>query len=219
MPSRETQNLIVDTAIRLFNEFSASAVSTNRIADECQISRGNLHYHFRNKEEIIQLIFARIVEEMDGWYTDHEHPSMGHMYWMFSRYMGLMWRYRFFYRELVPLLQRDPDLKQLFQQNLDKRIKEIELFFEQMIAKGLLLRPPQSVSLSSLVRVSWFVSDYWLYFLNIHDKDLTQANIEEGYMLITQILEPYFSPEARVEQDQVLRSIRAGGGLENVLQS
>lgn len=215
MGSRDTQDLIASTALELFNEHGTSAVSTNRIADACGISRGNLHYHFRTKEEIIQLIFRRIVEEMDeSWYRDHEQPTMEHMYEMFSRYMDLLWRYRFFYRELVPLTQRDSQLKRLYQKNLEKRIKEIEWFFERLVEEGLLIRPPEPVSLASLVRVSWFVSDYWLYFMNVHDKPANQVNIREGYTLITHIFEPYFSPKAREEQRRVLNGESGDGRIQ-----
>ncbi len=60
MTTRETQDKIITTALRLFNESGSLIVSTNRIADSCGISRGNLHYHFRTKEEIIQAIFQHL---------------------------------------------------------------------------------------------------------------------------------------------------------------
>lgn len=60
MTTRETQDKIITTALRLFNESGSRIVSTNRIADSCGISRGNLHYHFRTKEEIIQAIFQHL---------------------------------------------------------------------------------------------------------------------------------------------------------------
>ena len=43
MSTRKTQNLIIQTAIDLFNEHGTQAISTNRIANECHLSRGNLY--------------------------------------------------------------------------------------------------------------------------------------------------------------------------------
>ena len=40
MPSRETQALILKVALHLFNEHRSAAVSTNRIAEACEIVKG-----------------------------------------------------------------------------------------------------------------------------------------------------------------------------------
>lgn len=205
MATRETQNLIIETAIELFNEHGTKAISTNRIADECHLSRGNLHYHFRTKEEIIQTIFQRIDREMDdSWYQDHEHPSMEYTHFMFARQIDLIWRYRFFYRELYSLLQNDARLKLLFMDCRKKRMKEVSRFFDEMVKVGLMIEPQAPVSMDSLLQVSWLITDQWLPHLDLHDKCVNEQNIEEGFDLIMQVFEPYFTPKARVEYKKIL---------------
>ena len=108
MGTRDTQTRIVDAALELFNEYGTAAVSTNRIAEHCGISKGNLHYHFHNKQEIIRFLFQRAVDEMDaGWYRDHLAATLEHMAAMFVRQLRLIRDYRFFYREMADLLRRD----------------------------------------------------------------------------------------------------------------
>ena len=46
---KNTRQLILDTAKRLFNERGYNGVSLKDIADELNISKGNLTYHFRKK--------------------------------------------------------------------------------------------------------------------------------------------------------------------------
>lgn len=206
MATRETQNLIIETAIQLFNDHGTKAISTNRIADECQLSRGNLHYHFRTKEEIIQTIFQRIDREMDSsWYEDHQHPSMEYTHFMFARQIDLVWRYRFFYRELYPLLQNDARLKLLFMDCRKKRMKEVSLFFDEMINAGLMVEPQPPVSMESLLQVSWLVTDQWLPHIDLHDKCVNEQNIEEGFDLIMQVFEPYFTSKAKTEYQQIIQ--------------
>lgn len=206
MATRETQNLIIQTAITLFNEHGTKAISTNRIADECQLSRGNLHYHFRTKEEIIQTIFQRIDREMDeSWYEDHQYPSMEYTHFMFARQIDLIWRYRFFYRELYSLLQNDARLKLLFMDCRKKRMKEVNLFFEEMIRAGLMVNPEPPVTMESLLQVSWLITDQWLPNLDLHDKGVHEENIEEGFGLIMQVFDPYFTAKAKSEYQQIIK--------------
>jgi AcrR family transcriptional regulator len=62
----QTRALIVETARTLFNEYGATTITTNHIARAAAISPGNLYYHFRNKEEIIRMLFRDISESFDA---------------------------------------------------------------------------------------------------------------------------------------------------------
>src|SRR5262245_66648662 len=108
MATRATQTRIVDAAVELFNEHGTAAVSLNRIAEHCLMSKGNLHYHFQNKQEIIRCIFQRALVEMDGgWYRDHLAPTLEHMAEMFVRQLQLILRYRSVYRMTATLIRAE----------------------------------------------------------------------------------------------------------------
>ncbi len=205
MSTRETQDLIIQTAISLFNEHGTKAISTNRIADECHLSRGNLHYHFRTKEEVIQTIFQCIDKEMsESWYEDHLHPTMKYMHFMFARQIKTMWQFRFFYRELNSLLQNDARLKVLFMDNRRRRFKEVALFFEELAKAGLIVNPRPLVSLESISQITWLITDQWIPHLDMHDRTVDEPSIGEGYQLILQVLQPYFTEKAKHQQQALL---------------
>ena len=203
--TRETQKLILDTAIELFNEHGTKVVSTNRIADDCGLSRGNLHYHFRSKEEIIQTIFQTIDKEMNqSWHEDHATHTLAYANFMFERQMNLCWRYRFFYRELIALLQNDARLKILFLDSRNKRLREVKDFFVGLIDNGLMVHPKPPITLESLLLSSWLVTDQWLPHLDMYDISATDEKaISEGAVLIQNIFRPFFTEKALTELEKM----------------
>jgi AcrR family transcriptional regulator len=59
---RRTRERILECSLRLFNEFSEPNITTTLIAEDVNISPGNLYYHFRNKDDIVNSIFAGFEE-------------------------------------------------------------------------------------------------------------------------------------------------------------
>lgn len=62
---------IIQVAKKLFNERGYNEVSTQDIANAMGISKGNLNYHFKRKEDIIEAV----VEEMHSHYVKPEPPA------------------------------------------------------------------------------------------------------------------------------------------------
>lgn len=193
MGSKETQALIISTALKLFNEHSSGAISTNRVAEACDISKGNLHYHFKTKKEIIQSIYKGIADEMNAsWYQDHLSPTVTHMAEMFARQLLLIHDYRFFYREMPALLRSDPVLLRRYQENRDKRMAAVEEYFRELSRVGVMDFKNESM-INSLVVSTWIIADNWLNYIEFKKYEATLEKIVEGYEMILEILRPYFT--------------------------
>jgi AcrR family transcriptional regulator len=193
MATKDTQKLILDTALDLFNEFGTWQVSANRIADTCQLSRGHLYYHFKRKEEIINAIYGMISTEMKH-NDDIKQPTFPHLLEMFERYLALVWRFRFFYREMTALLAMDAGLQQRFSQTRRERTGVLLQFFEALIANDVLRGPRDPKCLSNLIAASWIVCDNWINFVSVDRPAEFHDCVAAGSEVVIDLFRPYLSP-------------------------
>lgn len=206
MASLETQNKVLEKAITLFNAEGSGRISCNRIAEECRISKGNLHYHFKHKEEIILAIWGRISQEIEiQWGEDAPQPTITHMAEITQRQFNLMWRYRFFYRELTTLLDRDSLLKHRFIQIRRKREASIRRFFIALVEHNVLVLPDEDDAMESLLRIAWIVTEHWMSSIAIEDKVIDATTMQDGFRLTLQLFMPLLSEDARKDVPESFR--------------
>lgn len=97
--SRNTRQEILNTAKALFNARGYNAVTLRDIAGSLGISKGNLTYHFKKKEDIMEALLAtahntrpttapRTLEELDAFFLDLQRAVAENAYY-FQHYTQL----------------------------------------------------------------------------------------------------------------------------------
>ncbi len=157
---------ILETARKLFNETNTQTATTNHIAKAMGISPGNLHYHYRNREEIIFKLYIQLREEM-SLAVDELPRSIKELNEHEKLLIEIQWKYRFFFRELLFLFSRDKTLeKQYIEDNLAHRGR-IKIVMQNLISNGE-LEIPNDEALEYLVDsilMSWQFYTSYMYTL------------------------------------------------------
>jgi AcrR family transcriptional regulator len=190
-PSQQTKNSIVQKAIDLFNEHGTAAVSLNALAEALGISTGNLQYHYRSKEEIIRAILEIMFNDWNAVYQEMDTKSftMDTLRRTLRINFGLVWKYRFFYRELNALLRNDKILAKRYAAIQEQRLVEQEMLTKQMIMS----RGVQSTSklLRNMVLAGWVLSNSWLSYVESTGRSIDETVMDDAVEILVQFYKPY----------------------------
>jgi AcrR family transcriptional regulator len=199
MARGRTRDRIEEAAIALFNDQGTAAVSTNHIAEAAGISPGNLYYHFRNKEEIIRGIFERMNAswgQVVALPRDDDTSPLGHLQMILRATFPLLWEYRFFYREFVALMRRDPELGRRYREVRAQGLANTEATLNAFVAEGVLRLPGDPNTLPRLSKNIWLIIEFWLPFAELGEESIEPKHLEEGVALLMQVLAPYLTNDS-----------------------
>ena len=198
-PKRRTRERILETALRLFNDFGEPNVTTTVIADDLGISPGNLYYHFHNKDEIVEAIFGGFEREMVEILSvpAHRQADVDDIWLFLHLLFEEIWKYRFFYRDLNDLLTRNRTLEIHFKQIIAHKITTATLLCEGLVAAGTMRA--SNNELRALCTNMAALATYWLSFEYARDPrgKMENERIGRGVYQVMAMLAPFLIGEAR----------------------
>jgi AcrR family transcriptional regulator len=197
--TQRTRERILAVSLALFNARGEAHVTTGMIADELNISPGNLYYHFRNKDQIIERVFERFEERIS---IDPPEPVAGagavEDLWLYLHLMfEAIWDYRFLYRNLDDIVGRNRRLRERFDRIVEAKLAAVEGLCRGLVEGGLMEASRgeiRALALNVLV-----VATYWLNFRAIRGarKGGDPRDPGTGAFQVMSLVAPYLAGEAR----------------------
>lgn len=197
--TQRTRERILAVSLGLFNARGEAHVTTGMIADELGISPGNLYYHFRNKDQIVERLFDRFEERISI-----EPPAAAggagaiEDLWLYLHLMfEAIWDYRFLYRNLDDIVGRNRRLRLHFNRIVETKLAAVEGLCHGLARAGLLeanAGEMRALALNVLV-----VATYWLNFQAVRGGHESGDPRDPGLgaFQVMSLVAPYLAGEAR----------------------
>ncbi|HEX4859112.1 MAG TPA: TetR/AcrR family transcriptional regulator [Usitatibacteraceae bacterium] len=210
--SARTRARILAVSLELFNQRGEANVTTGHIADELDISPGNLYYHFRNKDAIIHELFAGFEKAIDIGPGEVEDPAMAmedlwlYLHLMFER----IWQYRFLYRNLNDLLMRDAKLKSHFNIIIGHKREAIHALCAALVEAGAMRASPRAIDM--LTENILVIATFWLNYEHLSARRPGRLEAEQrqdnhlthGVAQVMALVAPFLIGEAREHLDHLI---------------
>ena len=204
--ARQTRQRILDASLAMFNAQGEPNVTTNHIADELEISPGNLYYHFRNKDDIIEQLFGGYEQRMDTALIAPEGrlPGLEDVWLQLHLVFECIWDYRFLYRDLVDILTRNRRLRLRFARILKRADEQAHQVMRGLVQAGVMRASADEVDAASTNVL--VIATFWMNYAAARgDKD-ERTSIRDGIVQVMMLIAPFLRDAERVHLNTLTRA-------------
>ena len=140
-----TEDRIFEAATLVFEEKGMAGARMQNIADRAGINKALLHYYFRTKDHLFDAVFAKLAQKMFMKFAP-----------IFEENLSLEEKIRFFFREHITFLQKNPKLPGFILNEINHNPQRIKKLMKNIDFRNI-----------------------WLTILDHHKDELYKYNITE----------------------------------------
>lgn len=190
-----TKEKIMRAAISMFNERGFARVSLGEISDALAMSKGNLTYHYKNREELLKAIYEKMFQEMESFMGKKEVSPLELLTNIPRINQEFTYAYRFFFANLVSISQEFPWVATRHRKVVAIRLEAGEKVLHFLVQSGDLLPEPHPQTFASLSHLIWMTSTFWHVQHPILPEDHPAHHTGSLSSTLTSIITPYLTPQ------------------------
>ncbi len=197
--ARQTRVRILEASLAMFNAQGEPNVTTNHIADELGISPGNLYYHFRNKDDIVEHLFAQYEARLDAALElpEGRAPDLEDIWMQLHRVFEALWEFRFLYRDLVDILARNRKLKLRFARIMDRAAAGARELLSGLARAGVVRASADEIR--ALAENILLIATFWMNFNAVRGgrAEAEEASLQRGIHQVMLLVAPFLRDAER----------------------
>jgi AcrR family transcriptional regulator len=183
-----TRDKIIDAAIILFNEKGYNAVCLSDVADKIGMSRGNLAYHFKEKQNILDEVAERLKTDIRNEKNQRkDFPAFANLQVDIKAYYNLQKRYQFVFTESH--LKQNEVVLNVMRDWSESTIKNNLDAFYFSIQIGNMKEEPYAGLYYNLAINSWMITYFWLSQKQVRGKE----DLEDAEKMVWSTIIPHFT--------------------------
>jgi len=198
----DTKQKIIITAEKQFYEHGIANVRLQQIADEAGISVGNLAYHFKNKEAIVNAVYDGLLEKFSSTLSTYmQHHNLLDFDTQFSNIFHFFKANDYFLNNLWEIERTYPAIKAEWDNINNKILLQLKKRVELNVKKGM-IEPERFKGSHELLAQSMLLTiTYWIPQQLLKGKLAKEENFKKA---LWHLLLPYLSSKGILEFNQII---------------
>jgi AcrR family transcriptional regulator len=203
---KKTREIILDTSLELFNSLGLSKVTLRTIANKMEISQGNLNYHFKKREDIIETLYFQLVQNVDSSMSSMKEPKNPFqlLVSISQTIMSNFFEYRFFLLDFVQIMRENKKIRTHYTALTLRRELQFLSLFNLLIENDLMRKEVLPNEYKNLYKRFQMLSEFWISDAEIHNSKIIKKTISTYSVILTQAIFPYLTLKGQKEYHSIV---------------
>lgn len=201
-----TRKKILRAARLLFNTRGVAKVSQRAIADHIAISPGNLTYHFKKRDDIIEALYFELVEAMDASFSfpEGETLDLSMLYESTKSMNKNFFENRFFMIDFIQILRSNQKIKKHYVSLSKLRQQQTEGIIAKLIETKRMRPEELPNEYDFLFKRFQLFGDFWIASIGTTAEDVMLKHTRYYTESFMQSIYPYLTSKGKKEFKQVM---------------
>ncbi|MVM41526.1 TetR family transcriptional regulator [Spirosoma sp. HMF3257] len=196
----DSKHRLLKAALYLFNHFGFVSVRLQHIADEAGVSVGNLAYHFKTKDVLIETLYQSIINMQDKLLLEvSQAPIFSTIDYYLKNTFYLQQQYSFFFTDTLELMRAFPSLRQHHRRHISYQLMQTEWLLKFSMSRGALQHPIAPDSLALLSHRFTMMTENWMCFERMRGIGASDLQVKSYCHALWSLLIPYFTNKGKDE--------------------
>lgn len=195
----KTKEKILETSLELFNQYGIANVSLRNIADEVGISVGNLQYHLKKRDDIVEALYFQYVKSVDDIFILDNKEFLKSFLNIATKLFEICDQYKFILLSFSHICKTNSRIKEHYNDVVRKRELQYFDIIHTLIDNDLFRKEILRNEYSNLFKRLHIITSNWFSSDLIKANHVFNNSIQDSGPILGQITYPYLTEKGRAQ--------------------